>query len=283
MGRLVHGLGVVALIALLATSCAVAETIAPDTVAGQGPQGRQPQFVVDCGFSHAAPDDPIVAPGRPGASHVHVFFGNVTIDADSTQAGATDDDTTCDQALDTASYWAPALLSDSRMIEPTRAIAYYRPGPGIDPASVEAYPYGLKMVAGDADATSPQPIEIAAWSCGTGSARTPTPQPCPDGRPLRMVIVFPDCWDGQHLDSQDHISHVTYSQGGRCPRDFRVPIPQLQLSVEYPVTGDVGDLSLTSGDLITAHADFWNLWDPDKLQTEVELCLNRGVVCGVIQ
>jgi hypothetical protein len=49
-----------------------------------GPQGRVPQFVVECGFSHAAADDPIVAPGHAGHSHRHVFFGNTSTSADST-------------------------------------------------------------------------------------------------------------------------------------------------------------------------------------------------------
>ena len=31
-----------------------------------GPQGLAGQFVTDCGYSHSAPDDPIVFPGEPG-------------------------------------------------------------------------------------------------------------------------------------------------------------------------------------------------------------------------
>src|SRR5919201_4749448 len=44
---------------------------------------RQGQAVwsVKCGFSHDAPDDPIVHPGQPGASHLHSFIGNTTTDA----------------------------------------------------------------------------------------------------------------------------------------------------------------------------------------------------------
>lgn len=55
----------------------------PDRVIA-GPQGGRGQFVVECGFSHVATDDPIVHPGQPGASHEHVFFGNTTTDAAST-------------------------------------------------------------------------------------------------------------------------------------------------------------------------------------------------------
>src|SRR5262245_35670801 len=37
-----------------------------------------------CNVSHLLPDDPIVYPGRPGASHLHVFFGNTMANAYST-------------------------------------------------------------------------------------------------------------------------------------------------------------------------------------------------------
>jgi hypothetical protein len=33
---------------------------------------------------------------------------------------------------------------------------------------------------------------------------------------------------------------------------------------------------------VTAHADFWNVWDQDKLEGEVANCLNRDLVCGVV-
>ena len=41
------------------------------------------------------------------------------------------------------------------------------------------------------------------------------------------------------------------------------------------------DVSLVEGSITTAHADFWNVWDQDKLEQEVELCLNADRVCGV--
>ena len=40
---------------------------------------------------------------------------------------------------------------------PVKAVAYYRPGVGIDPATVEPYPYGLKMLGGD-QAASERPV-----------------------------------------------------------------------------------------------------------------------------
>jgi len=42
------------------------------------------QFVLRCPYSHSLPDDPIVFPGQPGASHLHDFFGNKSVNAFST-------------------------------------------------------------------------------------------------------------------------------------------------------------------------------------------------------
>jgi Domain of unknown function (DUF1996) len=246
-----------------------------------GPQGRIPQFVVECRYSHQAPDDPIVHPGHSGRSHLHVFFGNTATDADSTVDDLASADTTCDQRLDLASYWAPALLDHGRVVEPVTSVAYYRPGVGVDPSTVEPYPYGLKLLGGDQVASEPQPLDVVAWSCGTGSAPSVTPPTCPEGRPLRMAVSFPDCWDGENLDSPDHVAHMARSEGGACPASHPVPVPQLLFTIRYPVTGGGHDLSLASGSLLTGHADFFNAWDEDKLRTEVTSCIRRGLTCGL--
>src|SRR4051794_35405056 len=46
--------------------------------------GDQPIFVTHCFYSHTLPDDPIVHPNMPGASHQHDFFGNDSTNASST-------------------------------------------------------------------------------------------------------------------------------------------------------------------------------------------------------
>ena len=67
-------------------------------------------FVSLCRFSHTAPDDPIVFPGRPGLSHDHTFFGNDSTNANTTPDKLVGTQTTCDPTTDTAAYWAPTLL-----------------------------------------------------------------------------------------------------------------------------------------------------------------------------
>ncbi len=246
-----------------------------------GPQGAVPQFVVECTYDHSAMDDPIVYPGQPGASHLHDFFGNVGVDANTKVDELVQHDTTCDQKMDKAAYWAPALLKDGNPVVPVKSTAYYRPGIDVDPTIVQAFPKGLVMVAGNVGTEKEQPLSIVAWSCGTGIRRDVTPPECHQGRNLRLLVTFPDCWDAEHLDSDDHHAHVAYSSKGVCPEGFPTPIPQLQFSVEYSVYGAPDGLELASGGLLTGHADFMNGWDEARLQEEVALCLHRKVVCGI--
>ena len=262
--------------------------------ARRGPQGDVAQFVVECELSHLAYDDPIVLPWQPGQSHLHQFFGNNDVTDDPTYGDLLSAETSCKQRRDTASYWAPALLdATGNVIEPLKMTAYYRPGPSVDPAIVEPYPEGLMMVAGDSTSEAEQPTSVIAWSCGTGLLRESTPPDCTDSSvlaagatisgdsTLRLLVTFPDCWDGDRLTTFGAAAHVRYSTEGACPESHATPIPQLLMAIEFPAV-DPTDLSLASGAIETAHADFWNVWDQDKLEGEVANCLNRDLVCGVV-
>lgn len=254
----------------------------PALADGLGPQGRVPQFKVECGWSHAATDDPIVQSGEPGRSHLHDFFGNTGTHARSTAEDLREGDTTCQNQLDTAAYWTPALLRDGVPLTPTGSVAYYRPGPGIDPATVRPYPAGLGMIGGNHHSPGPQPLAVAAWHCGASPVLRAEPPACPGTAPLGVRIAFPDCWDGRRLDSDDHRAHVARSAEGRCPTSHPVPIPQLIFEVHYPVTGNPAGLELASGGVRGVHADFLNAWDQAALEREVRACLNGGHVCGVV-
>lgn len=280
--------GLVALAALvvitLVAGLALADgaSVGADPVPGLGPQGRRPQFKVECPYSHSANDDPIVYPGEPGASHLHDFFGSEIVDADTVPADLLGSPTTCQQQLDTASYWAPALLDHGAKVEPVDLIAYYRPSVGTDPSTLVPYPHGLVMIAGDGTATEPQPLSVAAWHCGSSPELSSEPPTCPRTAPLAVRIAFPSCWDGVNLDSEDHKQHLAYAVGGTCPPQHPVAVPELVVEVRYPIHGDGHDLVLASGQTITAHADFMNGWDQDKLEREVRTCLSRGRICGVV-
>lgn len=257
-----------------------AASVVPDPIR-LSPQGRHPQFVVECGLSHAANDDPIVSFGAAGFSHLHEFFGATGTNASSTPADLAGGDTTCENRHDTAAYWVPALYDGDTRIPPSELIAYYRTGPGTDPAEVRPWPFGLVMLAGDPGSEEPQPTGIVGWSCGASDHLTAEPRQCSSRAPLAMRLTFPDCWDGENLDSVDHRRHVAYSGGGGCPASHPVPIVQLISVVRYPYFADPAQLRLASGSTITAHGDVMNAWDIDELEKLTRLCLQRGQICGI--
>lgn len=246
-----------------------------------GPQGSVGQFIATCDYSHSAPDDPIVFPGRPGLSHPHDFYGTVDVDAHTTPARMLASGTTCDKPADRASYWHPTVYDRGEALVPEELNAYYRAAPGVDPVAVETMPLGLAMIAGDMTATAPLPGDDVGWTCGVRTTLHDAPPDCPRSAPLHLVLTFQDCWDGEHLDSEDHRSHVVYSTDGACPDSHPVHIPQLTVVVSLPVFGSDHDLSLASGNVYSLHGDFFNGWEPDGLRREIEACIHRGVVCDL--
>ena len=282
----------VVLIALGAVALVVAAVLGPAALAGGKPKSGDERaaisradlvgvnFVENCRYSHQAPDDPIVYPGKPGASHQHTFVGNSTTDAFSSFGSLRSGETTCMRADDTAAYWVPALYQGTTEILPVAATVYYRRG---TPAEVNTFPNNLRMIAGDAKATSPQGMRITFWSCGVASgvdrsAEVPT---CPDTRGsfLRLHIRFPECWDGRRLDSPDHKSHMAYATRAGCPSTHPVEVPQITQIYRYATRGGEG-FSLASGGVYSAHADFVNAWNQGALRKLVEGCLNELVHCG---
>ncbi len=241
---------------------------------------RGVNFIESCRFSHRGPDDPIVFPSKPGASHDHTFVGNRTTNAFSTYDSLRSSATTCERSADTAAYWVPALYDGATLVPPQGATIYYRRGTF---ASVTAFPNNLRVIAGDATATSPQGGRVTFWSCGVLSGVPPssTVPTCPSTRGsfLRLHVRFPSCWDGRRLDSADHKSHMAYAMGRRCPSTHPISVPEIAQIYRYPSRGGEG-FTLASGGQFSAHADFVNAWRPAALARLVDGCLNALVHCG---
>ena len=282
----------VALITFGALMLVIAAALGPSAIAGGKPKTGDDRvalsradlvgvnFVENCRFSHEAPDDPIVFPSKPGASHQHTFVGNTTTNAFSSFGSLRSGATTCMRQDDTAAYWVPALYQGSTPILPQGATIYYRRG---TLAEVSTFPNNLRMIAGDAAATSPQGMRVTFWSCGivSGVGRSETVPTCPQARGsfLRLHIRFPECWDGRSLDSADHKSHMAYAMRGSCPSTHPVEVPQITQIYRYRSLGGEG-FSLASGGQFSAHADFVNAWKPGALKKLVDGCLNALVHCG---
>jgi hypothetical protein len=233
-------------------------------------------FVIRCAFSHRNDDDAIVFPGVPGKSHNHTYFGNRTTNASSTpESLRASGQTTCQIPADTAAYWVPTLVVNGQAVEPFAAAAYYvRRTNG----RVQPFPVGLKMIAGSSAARIPQSLDITSWSCGRGGpAPSSTIPTCTPGANtgLRLRVNFPNCWDGQNLDSSTHQSHMAYSANGACPADHPVAVPALTLIVGYSVAGGPS-AELSSQTQFSGHGDFVNGWNQDVLSRLVDRYLNGG-------
>ncbi len=219
-----------------------------------------------CAYSHTAMDDPIVKPGQPGAAHSHDFFGNTTTDAFSTTESLAAGSTTCRTGSDRSAYWAPTLYSDGVAVVPVQAHAYYVRK---TEAKVIPPPIGLRIVAGGERRRVRFGCVVEKMPSRLGSM---VPQ-CTDGL-FTIGITFPDCWNGTDLDSADHRSHMAYSEDGRCPETHPVATTRLRVFFAYPRPDPAALLTLSSGDLSSAHADFFNAWEPTLLHDATQMCLN---------
>jgi hypothetical protein len=241
-------------------------------------QALRVNFISSCRFSHQSNDDPIVYPNQPGKSHLHQFVGNDSTDAASTVASLLGATTSCRRSGDTAAYWTPALLRGTSPVAPTGATIYYRRS---TTKAVKPFPAGLKMIAGNSEASTAQSARVTYWNCGplTDVAASSGIPSCPEGTDLRLHVRFPSCWDGSSLDSADHKSHMAYAIGRRCPKSHPVSVPAIELIMKYPALGGP-DFQLSSGGQYSGHADFFNAWNQQELTRLVRSCLNAQRRCG---
>lgn len=265
--------------ALLAV-VAVAATLVPLSAP---PAFASARFHIECDFTRLRRDDPIVYPRQPGKSHLHSFFGNTSTNAGSTWLSLRRAGTTCNNKGDKAAYWMPALYKNGNVVRPVAGHFYYR-GVHQKLSAIKAFPPGLKVIAGNHDATRPQSTRVVAWSCqgssGTGQA---TIRDCGSGGQVKALIKFPSCWDGRRKDSPNHKSHMRYATrlgGGRrgCPRTHPVPVPELTMAIVFPIRNGSG-VRLASGPFYTLHADFFNAWNQTVLKNLIQNCIRVNREC----
>lgn len=249
--------------------------IAPGTALG-APSG---QFKVSCEYVRSLADDPIVAPGRPGATHLHDFFGNTGADANSTPQSLAGVTSTCANN-DRSSYWAPSVFRAGKKVDPSSFVAYYenRAVPG---TTVEAFPPGFRMVFGDMKNTVASGVDAhIQWGCSdnTQIQGQQPPRNCGSGA-IQLRVMWPSCWNGQTTGG-NATQHVSFAPGGKCPASHPRALPTLRTNIVYPVGTTTGDVTLSSGSVYSAHADFFNAWDQPTLARLVDTCLNGNRTCG---
>lgn len=247
-------------------------------------------IVMLCDFSHMNFDDPIVFPGVRDATHLHAFFGNTGASHASTidSVRSTGNSTCRGGVANRSSYWVPALIDTrtSRPVRPREVVVYYTHG-NLPGPEISAHPAGLQILAGDARATGPQP-HVNWWCRGNDNGYSDYISPnCRSDEDLKLTVVFPQCWNGRDLWSSDQ-SHMAYStRGGGCPGSHPVAVPQLNLSVIWPLDGEPPTALRLSSDMYShdrpggysGHADWFDGWSEDVKQTFVTECIHREVYC----
>jgi hypothetical protein len=242
------------------------------------------EFQADCSVTAVRPDDPIVFPGQPGASHVHTFAGNTTTDAFSTPASLLAGGTSCTNPHDRSAYWFPSFYVGDQLIRPIgNQVIYYKSGI-LEYWRVRPFPRGLRFVAGSPMSTLEEfrdsPGAVEGFECGDSSHNWDIPQSCVAGSQVNVRFQAPSCWDGVHLDSADHKSHMAYPVGGYCPPSHPVAVPMLEFKIAFPASGDLSQARLASGRGYSWHYDFFEAWDdPAILAALVTHCINGGLQC----
>ncbi|HEV7708165.1 MAG TPA: DUF1996 domain-containing protein [Asanoa sp.] len=262
---------------LLAVAGGVA-VAGPAVAADDPPRTPYHEMHANCSVNHALSDDPIVFPGLPGASHNHSFIGNPITNANSTPQSLVGGVTSCEDTLDASGYWFPTLLQRGVPVQPDKPTVYYK-SDVTDYRTVKPFPPGFKLLVGDARAPDVAHFQ-GNWQC-TGYRGNDIPPSCPAGSSLQVRLTAPSCWDGTHLDSADHKSHMAWPAKGVCPADHPVPLPMLEIKLPYPLrNGDTGGLAYSSGASYTFHYDFMNGWDAARQAYLVTYCINGGRQCN---
>lgn len=291
---LIAGLAAMLLLAAgtaAATAGVVATTTPPAvSTAGFPAGGTNPGIFTDtCGRAKTAPDDPIMMPGMTGRSMQHDFFGNRAVNASSTAGSLLGGATTCSTTADASAYWTPVVFQDGRALTPSRTLIYWR-APAAIASATRTMPAGISLIAGDETATAPQSVSVVDWTCTVSRAeprpaRSDLPHDCAPGSELRLVIAFPNCWDGHTLGGRDR-SGAVYATRTGCPSSHPVQIPQIVLHVAYPTRSGNGiTLSTgqsTQGPPVTGHADFVNGWQQSRMDADVAACVTAQVRCGPV-
>jgi hypothetical protein len=179
------------------------------------------------------------------------------------------------------------LYQNGVAITPVRNLIYWSGLHATSP-SVVVPPPGLEMIAGDENASAPQPTSVIDWRCADSSTQLASDVPvnCAGTKGIELRVTFPSCWNGSTLNGASE-TNVAYPEPGRaksCPAGYPVRIPTVIFHIIYPITSASG-LTLSmgpgqQGSTDTAHGDFINGWNQSVLTRLIEGCAGPARTCG---
>jgi hypothetical protein len=308
----------------LKTDWSIARSLRPAWGNGSRPGTYDPHegaFRFVCGGDgKLAYDDPVVYPGQPGASHLHLAWGNEDFSAATTpETLAASPATNCNSStfsVNRSLYWMPALVHDSgEVVRPDLVGVYYKrkkaSSPFCNPGAREfigictGLPNQIRFIFGW-DMTRPfAKVQGASWYCSGGDQRhydnidAVFAGGCKPGDILVANTVGQNCWDGENLDSRDHRSHMAYTDYRRgdgmqrCPASHPFYIPQEENKAEFTVTADMigpdgrSRVRLASDHMLrgakpgqTLHADYMEAWVAQAKALWVTHCIDKGLNCS---
>lgn len=244
------------------------------------PESTRGAFRGAAQFSHLAYDDPIVFPGEPGRAHLHMFAGNRLTDAHSTYESLRENpaNTTSADMLNGSAYWIPALLNGHGMaVVPSIIHLYYKhwsfngvraPLPTGLRALMTEKRFSIKR-PGEAD---PAPSSTENLGDILTEARA--------GDVIRCRISAGLYWDGLHIDSPDHLSHLSHKYD---QEKYPYIIPRHSQDWVFQVHDgdDPRDFRFSSDDEMgaaipgeTFHGDFMEAWHPEAWRLAQETVLD---------
>jgi hypothetical protein len=279
-----------------------------------GPQPTEGQFRILCQWSHYGYNDPIVKPGKPGAAHLHMFWGNTNADALSvsnvpsnpanTHELAEHGGGTCQSfELNRSAYWMPALLDSAtaprNVVVPDEIVLYYKS----KSRNVRPLPRGLQLLGGNVQPGGVPGTTFTAdiyniyydlfWSCGASgairNAGSSIPTNCGPQDSINATIRFPQCIavdaSGQPvLSSADHVSHTKrINDQQECPASHPYRIAEISYLVYFPNGSDGAGAGVSQWRLSSdapgfpggsLHGDWLGGWNDEALKTWHDGCLN---------
>jgi hypothetical protein len=256
-----------------------------------GARGRLPDESIDavgafrmrCNAGHLNYDDPLIYPGRPGAAHLHQYWGNTAVDAYSNSTSIrTTGGSTCGETnapVNRSAYWMPAMLDGTgHVVKPDLINTYYKQLPAAKCLEFAAkgcvglpngirLVFGYDMVTGRGGPTDPNTqaywmLKYECWKDFNGEVAVSPPYGgrfrslkqvadagCPVGAKLVISFTVPGCWNGE-IDSADHRSHLTFGTaetgGAVCPVSHPYLITPWQGQVKYTVDENFATWRLSS-------------------------------------